>query len=295
MIANFEIWIQHPSGIVTKHSAQNTLTDAALEWIAIRLAGEADTRTLDQDWDFVYNAVGAGDPPAIDPGDEKVTPTVTFVNGTITVTPRVVYADAVADISARTYALDVGTDRIRLAVVDGTNLIPRPAEVPAGRVINFRWTIGTALFVPENAVQLAWMNLANTTGIPALDTSASVGVSVLSILRGLSSAPTQLTAQPYRWDGDTAAPWTDEFGPYNLDVVGGTIQSGAATRQDKTLSWEFTGNNGVPASLPGEGANQFDRLVAVRWDAKVIVRFGIARNGATAIQDLPVTMTTEAT
>ena len=85
--------INRPDGTVTRHVCRNTLTDEFLDFVAAKLGGDQTRVLTASDWELVFNAVGAGTPPAIDAGDGSMAADVSFAGGEITVTASVTYPD----------------------------------------------------------------------------------------------------------------------------------------------------------------------------------------------------------
>ena len=214
--------INRPDGTVTRHVCRNTLTDEFLDFVAAKLGGDAaETRVLTaSDWELVFNAVGAGTPPAIDAGDGSMAADVSFAGGEITVMASVTYPDTVSDLSALTFALD--WDGNRFAYIDGGDWAPVVTTVQAGSTITFAWTITPSLTnADQRQAYQAFIEpdftLANTFALGAL---------VIGVMRGNTNAPTTLSASVWRWDGTADTDFSDETGPYPIEQVGNDVDSG---------------------------------------------------------------------
>lgn len=295
MKVRLAIEVVEPNGRSYVMLGRNAIPDAALVFVAKRMANESTDQDLDDPWAIAVSTGGAF-------GDIKTT--VDYGSGieaTISATATYVVQAGGTTGSRFLFRLNVGTSGnvLTLATASLADFGSQQSSFRVGARLNLVWMVTFAM--TPAAVQ-GWVadsvigDSSDPRGyIPLKEHSpivvGSAGRTVMNVCRGLVAAPTSMTMDTYRVTNvltdETTPPSPNDHDTELLTLVEGGVRSASIVRADKQLTWSFS----VLQST--DPVSRFRDLIAVlRWGGNVVGQMGFVNraqaSSATERELIPV-------
>ena len=297
--------ITHPNGRKERLVGHNLTTDAALTFVAKRIAGEATDQTFNDPW--AIRLVLGSDTLGTQAGVATFAP----VGNSVSILAQyTVVAAGSGDWTNIAFNLDVGTvgNILTLATATLADFGTAQTNFAGNTRLDFTWEITTAFSAPNPfdwvTNSLISETLVNNVIVPhdppitlnsiaSIDT-ANAGNLVISLCRGLINAPSTMTLDWYRiinvlTDDDADYPDPPPAGSPDIEVLGQVeagIASSAIARAALALTWTFMVLESTEAS-----PRLRDRVGVIRWGGNVAAQMGFVQNPqGSANQRTPITV-----